>query len=379
MATRVNGPGSLRTERSASSDQVGSGAERQRYRAAPVGRQPPAGHESAATAEPGWHRGRLDLSSREDEGSFRFREANRGDTHRRADLTRRGQTPGRPTHDTVLLRATRDADLETPIGAFLALDDGTPAYLLESVEGGERLGRYSFLGMLPRRLLEVRDGMAIIRSRPVGVEHATELTAEVTPAPDPLDALRRFMPRRSVAPLPDHAALQSAAPWACSPTTPSRAFEPTVPLPRADPVGTPLAAFLETDLVIVFDHLTHTLSAIASLHTDAPDFDAPLPDRRARRARSARADRVRSRRQRLEPRATSMSDLAAARTASLGRAEYIAAVETAKEHIAAGEVIQVVLAPPPERRPRGQISGHRPVPRAAPRQPQPVPVLRSHA
>src|SRR5215213_1421045 len=48
--------------------------------------------------------------------------------------------------DTLLLRATRPADLETPIGAFLRLDDGTtPAYLLESVEGGERLGRYSFL------------------------------------------------------------------------------------------------------------------------------------------------------------------------------------------------------------------------------------------
>ena len=44
--------------------------------------------------------------------------------------------------DTILLRATRDADLETPIGAFLRLDDGGPAYLLESVEGGERLGRY---------------------------------------------------------------------------------------------------------------------------------------------------------------------------------------------------------------------------------------------
>ena len=61
--------------------------------------------------------------------------------------------------DTILLRATRTADLETPIGAFLRLDDGvTPAYLLESVEGGERLGRYSFLGIGPRRLLEVRGG-----------------------------------------------------------------------------------------------------------------------------------------------------------------------------------------------------------------------------
>ena len=51
------------------------------------------------------------------------------------------------------------------------------------------------------------------------------------------------------------------------------AFEPTVPLPDADPVGVPTAAFIETDLVLVFDHLTHTLSAIASLHTDAPDLE----------------------------------------------------------------------------------------------------------
>ena len=70
--------------------------------------------------------------------------------------------------DTVLLRATRAADLETPIGAFLRLDDGGPAFLLESVEGGERLGRYSFFGTAPRRVLEVRDGLARIQSRPLG-------------------------------------------------------------------------------------------------------------------------------------------------------------------------------------------------------------------
>src|SRR6266853_1109541 len=73
--------------------------------------------------------------------------------------------------DTLLLRATRPADLETPIGAFLRLDDGsTPAYLLESVEGGERLGRYSFLGVGPRRLLQVRDGQAAVQTRPIEVD-----------------------------------------------------------------------------------------------------------------------------------------------------------------------------------------------------------------
>src|SRR5262252_7339343 len=85
--------------------------------------------------------------------------------------------------DTILLRATRPADLETPIGAFLRLDDGNPAYLLESVEGGERLGRYSFLGVGPRRLLEVRGDTALIQSRPVSVPvYTPDLPIECAPA-----------------------------------------------------------------------------------------------------------------------------------------------------------------------------------------------------
>src|SRR6186997_2779097 len=103
--------------------------------------------------------------------------------------------------DTILLRATRPADLETPIGAFLRLDDGGPAYLLESVEGGERLGRYSFLGIGPRRLLEVRDGRARIQERPLSMDrYDPELPVRTEDAPDPLAALRSFVPRRRVEP-----------------------------------------------------------------------------------------------------------------------------------------------------------------------------------
>src|SRR6187397_3243541 len=143
--------------------------------------------------------------------------------------------------DTLLLRATRPADLETPIGAFLRLDDGsTPAYLLESVEGGERLGRYSFLGTLPRRLLEVRNGKAVTRTRPVGVEHPGDLTAEVAPAPDPLEALRRFLPSRRVAPLPDLPRFTGGAVGTLAYDAIS-SFEPTVKLPNRDPVHAPLA------------------------------------------------------------------------------------------------------------------------------------------
>jgi anthranilate synthase component I len=253
--------------------------------------------------------------------------------------------------DTVLLRATRPADLETPIGAFLRLDDGTtPAYLLESVEGGERLGRYSFLGVGPRRLLEVRDGIGHVQTRPVTVNaYAPDLPIDSTPAPDPLDAIRRFATRRRVGPLDGMPRFTGGAVGALAYDA-IAAFEPTVPQPEPDPVGVPTAAFIETDLVLVFDHLTHTLSAIASLHAEAPDFEG--------RYRIAEAAIFEALERTARP---SPSELAGAGravasadghdaipddriSASLGREEYIRAVETAKDAIAAGEAIQVVLA-----------------------------------
>ena len=260
--------------------------------------------------------------------------------------------------DTVLLRATRPADLETPIGAFLRLDDGGPAYLLESVEGGERVGRYSFLGVGPRRLLEVRDGIARTQTRPVTVPvYAPDLPIEVAEAHDPLAAIRGFVPQRRVLPVEGMPRFTGGAVGALAYDAVS-AFEPTVPLPERDPVAVPTAAFIETDLVIVFDHLTHTLSAIASLHTDAPDLEgryriaesaifealdrtsrptaAELAGINARSANGSGPDRA------------GANGVAAPTSqpidTSLGRDAYIHAVEVAKDAIAAGESIQVVLA-----------------------------------
>src|SRR6476469_6989395 len=169
--------------------------------------------------------------------------------------------------DTILLRATRPADLETPIGAFHRPDDGGPAYLRGSVEGGERLGRYSFLGVGPRRLLEVRGGLARIQTRPVTEPtYSPDLPIETIAATAPLDAIRAFVPRRRVQPTDGIQRFPGGAVGALAYDAIS-ALEPTVPLPERDPLGVPTAAFIETDLVLVFDHLTHTLSAIASLHT----------------------------------------------------------------------------------------------------------------
>ena len=254
--------------------------------------------------------------------------------------------------DTLLLRATRPADLETPIGAFLRLDDGaTPAYLLESVEGGERLGRYSFLGIGPRRLLEVRDGIARTQTRPVTVAaYHPELPVNATPAPDPLDAIRAFVPRRRVQPTEGMPRFTGGAVGALAYDAVS-SFEPTVPLPDRDPVGAPTASFIETDLVLVFDHLTHTLSAIASLHTDAPDLEGryriaeeAIFEALERTARPSAAELTGPG----SGRGSANGHLRAAEPrpidTSLGRDAYIHAVEVAKDAIAAGEAIQVVLA-----------------------------------
>ena len=251
--------------------------------------------------------------------------------------------------DTILLRATRSADLETPIGAFLRLDDGGPAYLLESVEGGERLGRYSFLGVGPRRLLEVRDGRARIQTRPVTVPtYAPDLPVETRDAPDPLDAIRGFAPRRRVQPTDGMPRFTGGAVGALAYDAVS-IFEPRVALPDRDPVSVPTAAFIETDLVLVFDHLTHTLSAIASLHTEAADLEgryriaeAAIFDALERTARPSAAELAGgSGRDRGTAGAAPLADPI---DTSLGRDAYIRAVEVAKDAIASGEAIQVVLA-----------------------------------
>jgi anthranilate synthase component 1 len=273
--------------------------------------------------------------------------------------------------DTVLLTATRNADLETPIGAFMRFDDGGPAFLLESVEGGERLGRYSFMGVGPRRLLTVREGRATLQTRPVGVtEFCPDLPTETTPAADPLEALRRFVPKRRILPGEGIRRFPGGAVGALAYDAVS-CFEPTVPLPVRDPIGVPMAAFQETDLVLVFDHLTHTLSAVASLHTETPDLEGRYRiaeraifealDRTARPTESELASLTgRGRRtatEAFEGAAGAAQGSAGARSGddcrpfdlaeievSLDRGQYEAAVQTAKEAIADGEAIQIVVA-----------------------------------
>ncbi|MEX2080186.1 MAG: anthranilate synthase component I, partial [Dehalococcoidia bacterium] len=62
------------------------------------------------------------------------------------------------------------ADLETPVSAFLKIRQGPYSFLLESVEGGERLARYSFLGTQPYRVVRTGEGFDVVGDPLVPVE-----------------------------------------------------------------------------------------------------------------------------------------------------------------------------------------------------------------
>jgi anthranilate synthase component 1 len=250
-------------------------------------------------------------------------------------------------NDTVLLRASRGADLDTTIGAFLRLDDGGPAYVLESVEGGVRVGRYSFIGTNPRAVLTVRDGVAQItrRRQDAAWLDTDHLVISEGPGSDPLAALRSFIPRRRVATLPEAPRFTGGAVGSLSYDAAS-SFEPSVALPHADPVGAPIAAFIESDLVIVFDHLTRTLSAVASLHSEGRDFEGryraaerDIFEALERTARPCAAEVVAPLR-----RDRPLAPFEFGDDVSLDRDAFEAAVRQVQGAISNGEVIGVVLA-----------------------------------
>jgi len=85
------------------------------------------------------------------------------------------------------------ADTLTPVTAFAALAEDGPAFLLESVEGGERLGRYSFVAADPMATVTIGDGVATVASRHAASGGGREVSGSVLPGRDPLDALQRYL------------------------------------------------------------------------------------------------------------------------------------------------------------------------------------------
>jgi anthranilate synthase component 1 len=214
------------------------------------------------------------------------------------------------------------ADLETPVSAYLKVARGKHSFLLESVEGGERLARYSFIGTEPYRVL--RTG--------------ADAAANETPG-DPLrhieDELRRFQPVR-IEGLPRfHGGAVGYLAYEVA-----RYYE-KLPMPEADPQGLPEAVFLFVDTLLVFDHLQHKIKVVSHARLDG-DIEASY--RQATWKIEELVERL------SRPLAGLPYDPGCARPGADGfvsnmtREQFMEKVERAKEHIVAGDTYQIQVS-----------------------------------
>jgi anthranilate synthase component I len=219
-------------------------------------------------------------------------------------------------------------DTETPVSAFLKLPTPSHAFLLESVQGGERWGRYSFLGDEP---------IALVSQGPDGVILEPSGSRTFEDQLPPLDALREMLEPFEFARPEDAPPFvgglvgylgHGAVRW----------FEPRVPQRHGPDPDFPDGEWMLVDRCAVFDNLTHRLRIWASVH-----LALHRSVEAAYRAAMERADALAEALQRPLP--------AAAPTPRLGnledgweRAGYEAAVARIREYIAAGDCYQVVLS-----------------------------------
>ncbi|MCL5107331.1 MAG: anthranilate synthase component I [Chloroflexi bacterium] len=219
------------------------------------------------------------------------------------------------------------ADMETPVSAFRKIARGNYSFLLESVVGGERLGRYSFLGSEPYRVLELDRGQARI----TGAEGVA-----VRPFTDPLQVVRQELEEYPCEAAPGLPRFHGGAVGYLGYEL-ARYFE-RLPAPAADPLGLPEAVLMFADTLLVFDHLEHKIKVVSHVW---PNGDAAAAYAGAVARIDDLINRLASRRPRErynghhQPRNATVES-------NLTREDFLEKVRAAKRYIQAGDIIQVV-------------------------------------
>src|ERR1700694_5131841 len=198
------------------------------------------------------------------------------------------------------------ADMLTPVRAYTLLcPPGTPGFLLESVEGGERLARYSFIGSEAKPLaLDIDDPLAALRAV------AAESTAPVKGVP-------RF-----------HGGAVGYLGYETA-----RHFE-RLPVAQGSPPPMPESAFLRAEDLAVFDHVTRRLKLLTLHRPDREDYEAAV-------------ERIDEMEKRLASDQTASYTRGTEGTrweSNVTKGQYEAMVDAAKEHILAGDAFQIVVS-----------------------------------
>jgi anthranilate synthase component I len=230
------------------------------------------------------------------------------------------------------------ADLETPVSVYLKLmESGEPSFLLESVEGGEQVGRYSFVGVNPKATIAMH-GRDVFDSRRPDVYHLPQ-------GEDILDVLKAEMDRCHVADVPGLPRFAGGVVGYLGYDV-ARFFE-RLPETAATVLDLPDALFLLADTLVVFDHARHRLMILANAslpHGDKRDVELAYVEA------VQRIEKVSQRLLRPLPAiptrrwGMAANGRGASLRSNVGREQFEQMVCRAKEYIAAGDVFQVVLS-----------------------------------
>ena len=212
-----------------------------------------------------------------------------------------------------------NADLDTPVSAYLKVARPPYSFLFESVEGGERMARYSFIGTEPSAVITTGAG------QPLGNV-------------DPLEPIEKELGRYRLIEVPNMQRFNGGAVGYLS--YESVNYFEELPSPEPDVLGVPEAVFMLTMTYMVFDHVGHKITVVSHAHLEGDVEEAY-------REATDRIDEIIARLQSplSMPVATnSAADQRLATTSNMSPDEYYDIVNQVKEYIIAGDVIQTVVS-----------------------------------
>jgi len=221
------------------------------------------------------------------------------------------------------------ADMDTPVSAFKKLDDGRFSFLLESIEGGEKWGRYSFLGSTPS---------LIIRSRGNTVETIENGQMTSRTSADPLDCVRETLARFTPVEVEGLPRFFGGAVGYLGYDM-VRHFE-HLPTDKPALLDAYDSYFLVTDTIVIFDTMSQKIKVVSNAHLEGDT----TPEEAYRQATENITAIIKRLRMPISGCSTQATGKRVELHSNVARADFEASVEKAKEYVRSGDIIQVVLS-----------------------------------
>ena len=224
------------------------------------------------------------------------------------------------------------ADMDTPVTAFRKLDEGKYSFLLESVEGGEKWGRYSFIGSRPSTVVRsFGDSVEVIRG-------GRKQTLAVVK--DPLEAVRNILAEYRPVPNPGLPRFYGGAVGFIGYDT-IRFFE-RMPERNKPGLGLPDIFFMITDTLVIFDNITHRIKVVSNAHVNGSSAASAYEEAVGKIEAIVKKLKRGMRRRPAVEGARHAGQRRIALKSNFTRSRYERAVLKAKEYIKAGDIFQVV-------------------------------------